>query len=64
MISLDLEKKYIFAKFDSLEHSEVYYVNDCISKGKEFLIQGNNDFDTIEVDPDEMRIFVYFWYNW
>ena len=34
-------------------------------KVKNFLIQGNNDFDTIEVDPDEMRIFVvYFWYNW
>ena len=59
MISLDLEKKYNFAKFDSLEHSEVYYVNDCISKGKEFLIQGNNDFDTIEVDPDEMRILLF-----
>ena len=59
MISLDLEKKSNFAKFDSLEHSEVYYVNDCISKGKEFLIQGNNDFDTIEVDPDEMRILLF-----
>ena len=59
MISLDLEKKSNFAKFDSLEHSEVYYVNDCISKGKEFLIRGNNDFDTIEVDPDEMRILLF-----
>ena len=59
MISLDLEKKSNFAKFDSLEHSEVYYINDCISKGKEFLIQGNTDFDAIEVDPDEMRILLF-----
>lgn len=59
MISLDLEKKSNFARFDSLEHSEVYYVNDCISKGKEFLIQGNTDFDAIEVDPDEMRILLF-----
>lgn len=59
MISLDLEKKSNFAKFDSLEHSEVYYINDCISKGKEFLIQGNTDFDAIEIDPDEMRILLF-----
>ena len=59
MISLDLEKKSNSTKLDLKEQSEIYDINDCIAKGKEFLIQGNTEFDKIEIDPDEMRILLF-----
>ena len=59
MISLDLEKKSNSTVLDSKEQSELYSITDCISKGKEFLIQGNTKFDEIQIDPDEMRILLF-----
>lgn len=59
MISLDLEKKSNSTVLDSKEQSELYSITDCISKGKEFLIQGNTKFDEIQIYPDEMRILLF-----
>ena len=62
-------KNLMFISFDKYTEDELqkdgfpientFYINDCKSKGKELLIQGNTKFDEIKIDPNEMRILLF-----
>lgn len=43
----------------SFDTNNTFYIEDCKSKGKELIIQGNHQFDDITIDPDEMRILLF-----